>query len=98
MPDRRHVHKNTSAWPLRHNGSFTWNKKTRQIVFMRAGNPFVEREELKAPTYFYVEEDDIKLLYQVLHEHFLKPQVAKKVENWHEGLPKPSRIPIKGEK
>lgn len=61
------------AYPLWNKGCFTWNKRMRQMVFMRAGDPDNHREELKKPTSFVVEGDDIKLLYQVLHEHFMTP-------------------------
>ena len=81
------MHKNTKAYPLWHHGSFTWNKKTRQLVFMRAGKPEAEREELRLPTYFYVEGDDIKHLYQVLHEHFQGP--ARLTRNWADDAEKP---------
>ena len=87
MPDRRHFHKNTTAYPLWNNGSFTWNTKTRQLIFMRAGNPNAEREELRIPTSFYVEGDDIKRLYQILHEHYMQPKNVTRA--WDESLPKP---------
>lgn len=96
MPDRRHNHKNTKAYPLWNNGSYTWNKKTRQLIFMRAGNPKAERELMREPSSFYVEGDDIKHLYQVLHEHFLAPHMktitgnmGKHTRSWDESLPHP---------
>lgn len=95
MPNKRHNHENTVAYPLWNNGSFTWNKKTRQLIFMRAGKPESTREEIKVPTSFYVEGDDIKHLYQVLHEHFMAPAQkfqgsgGKQTREWDESLPHP---------
>ena len=95
MPNATHTHKHTTAYPLWGNGSYTWNKKTRQLIFMRAGRPDTEREEMKHPTSFYVEGNDIKLLYQVLHEHFMAPAQkfqgggGKHTRNWDAGKPHP---------
>lgn len=89
MPERRHNHKNTVAFPLSYNGSFTWNVKTRRLCFMRCGDPHAEREEMQVPSGFMVEGDDIKRLYQVLHAHFMAPKNATR--NWDERLPKPSK-------
>ena len=87
MPDRRHFHKNTEAYPLWNNGCVTWNKKTRQLIFMNAGQPTSPREELRKPTSFYVEGDDIKRLYQILHAHFMEPRNITR--SWDPSLPVP---------
>jgi hypothetical protein len=91
---------NTVAYPLWNNGSFTWNKKTRQLIFMRAGSPESSREEMRKPTSFYVEGNDIKQLYQVLHSHFMAPHQkfqggsGKSTREWDESLPHPEWDPL----
>ena len=87
MPDKRHLHKNTKAYPLGNSGAFTWNTKTRQLIFMRAGNPKSDRPEMRLARGFYVEGDDIKHLYQVLHAHFMEPRNVTR--NWSDDLPEP---------
>ena len=92
MGDKWHQHKDTFSWPLWNNGSFTWNKKTRQLIFMRAGSPENPRPEIKFPTSFYVEGDDIKRLYQVLQEHYMTPRIVgggNHTRDWNPDLPHP---------
>ena len=89
MPNKRHHHKNTQAYPLRYNGAFTWNTKTRTLAFMRAGDEMADREEMRAPKGFLVEGDDIKRLYQVLHAHFMQPPGTR---SWDEKLPIPNKV------
>lgn len=73
MATRNH-RKDTEAWSLSYNGAFTWNKKRRTLCFMRAGDPKAVREEMRAANGFIVEGDDIKKLYQVLHQHYMEPR------------------------
>jgi len=87
MPDKRHFHKNTLAYPLNFNGAFTWNRKTRRLCFMRAGDPQADREEMREARGFIVEGDDIKTLYQVLHEHYMTPKNLSR--SWNPELPVP---------
>ena len=92
MGDKWHQHKHTTAYPLWNQGSFTWNKKTRQLIFMRAGSPESPRPEINSPTSFYVEGDDIKCLYQVLHEHYMSPARlggGNHTRDWDKSLPHP---------
>ncbi len=95
MPNATHTHEHTDGYPLWNNGCFTWNKKTRQLIFMRAGSPDSKREEMKRPTSFYVEGNDIKGLYQVLHNHFMAPDQkfqgggGKGTREWDEKLRHP---------
>ena len=80
--------KGVTAYPLFNSGSFTWNKKHREIVFMRAGNPTHKLKDMREGSYFRVQGNDIKLLYQVLHDHFarLTPAGAP-TRNWRKHAP-----------
>lgn len=89
----RHGHAHTNAYPLWNNGSFVHNTKARRLLFMRAGDPNSEREELQAGSYFFVEGDDIKLLYQVLHAHFQSPHVVTR--RWSPHAPPPENPKFK---
>lgn len=95
--DRRNKPKDEVAHTLWNSGCFTWNKRSRQLIFMRAGSRNSEREEMIKPSSFYVEGDDIKLLYQVLHEHFMLPPSAgggSHTRSWNKDLPHPKSSTI----
>jgi hypothetical protein len=86
----RATNKSVKAYPLFNSGSFTWNRKGRELVFMRAGHPQAPREDMRQGSYFRVAGDDIKLLYQVLHEHSARLTPSKKgkpVYGWREQAP-----------
>ena len=87
----RATNNSVRAYPLFNSGSFTWNKRAREIVFMRAGNPKHKLKDMREGSYFRVTGDDIKLLYQVLHEHFARLTPAnssvKPTTEWREHAP-----------
>ncbi len=83
---KRDANKSANAYPLRYEGAFVHHKKQRRLIFLRAGDPRHEREEMHKATSFIVEGDDIKLLYQVLHAHF---QRAPMTRNWSSHAPPP---------
>ena len=100
MPEKRPSTKNFKSYPLMHNGCFTWNKGIRRLVFLRAGDMDLAKEEYHFAQQFFVEGDDIKHLYQVLHEHFANPRHlasnGKPTTEWFDDAAKPEpKITVK---
>ena len=95
MADRKNKLKNTKALALRRGGCVTWNKKARRIVLMRIADPEAENPERHYMSQFILDGEDIQLVYQMLHEHFQRPMVASKVENWDPDMKKPKRLHTK---
>lgn len=89
MPEKRPSTKNFRSYPLMNNGCFTWNKGIRRLCFLRAGDQTLKRDEFHYAQQFFVEGDDIKHLYQVLHEHFAKPRASRPVTEWFDDAEKP---------
>jgi hypothetical protein len=92
MASKVNKRKDEVAYSLWNNGCFTWNKRSQQLIFMRAGSRDSERDEMRYPSSFYVEGEDIKRLYQVLHEHYLSPASlggGNHTRTWEKDLPHP---------
>ena len=97
MPEKRPSTKNFKSYPLMNNGCFTWNKGIRRLLFLRAGDTDLTKEEYHYAQQFFVEGDDIKHLYQVLHEHFAAPRsIGKPTTEWFDDAEKPEpKITVK---
>ena len=56
---------------------------------MRAGNPTHKLKDMREGSYFRVQGDDIKLLYQVLHDHYarLTPARGHPTYEWRDQAP-----------
>lgn len=96
MPEKRPSTKNFKSYPLMNNGCFTWNKPIRRLCFLRAGDMGLAKEEYHFAQQFFVEGDDIKHLYQVLHEHFAGRRVGQPTQTWFDDAEQPEpKITVK---